>query len=108
MKTGYELLLPQGILNTFEVSDVQESDEKLILHLDEKNVPPERSLHFIGFYPPTDITDFPVRGKKLTLRIRRRRWRNQRTGAHVMREWNLVVEGTHMTKEFAFYLKVLP
>lgn len=41
MKTGYELLLPQGILEYFEVVFIEESEKSIILHLDEKNIVPE-------------------------------------------------------------------
>lgn len=41
MKTGYELLLPTGLLNYFEVVFVEELERSVALHLDEKNIVPE-------------------------------------------------------------------
>lgn len=58
-----------------------------------------------GFYPPTDIDDFPVRDKRLILRFRRRRWQNKQTGMPFMRDLSVVATGTHLTAEFAAFLK---
>jgi hypothetical protein len=33
MKTGYELLLPQGMTDYFEVVEVEETDKTIILYL---------------------------------------------------------------------------
>lgn len=110
MKTGYELLLPSGILEYFEVVGTEEYPDHIILLLDEKNNPPcEKSTVLSkGFYPSTDIKDFPVRGKGLLLRIRRRRWQDKQTGLPVIRDWALIAKGTHLTNEFAAFLKGIP
>ena len=60
-----------------------------------------------GFYPPTDINDFPIRNKGLLLRLRRRRWQDKTTGFPFMRDLSLVASGTHLTREFAAFLKAL-
>lgn len=109
MKTGYELLLPDGILETFEVSEVIESDEDIILSLKETPLSKSENIdsryYSKGFYPPVDIYDFPLRGKRLILRIFRRRWRDNVTGNPYMRKIELVTKGTHLTEEFASFLK---
>jgi hypothetical protein len=51
------------------------------------------------------VQDFPVRGKKLYLHIKRRRWEVQSNGNIVSRDWRLVQSGTRMTAEFAAFLK---
>ncbi|WP_422663669.1 ISAon1 family transposase N-terminal region protein, partial [Sphingobacterium sp. UBA6645] len=43
-----------------------------------------------GFMPSTEISDFPIRGQKVTLHIRRRRWTVLDTGEIITRDWNLV------------------
>lgn len=58
-----------------------------------------------GFMPSTEISDFPIRGQKVTLHIRRRRWTVLDTGEIITRDWNLVREGTRMTTEFGLFLK---
>ena len=60
-----------------------------------------------GFYPPTDIHDFPIRNKRLILRLRRRRRQDKSTGLPFMRDLLLVASGTHLTPEFAAFLKEL-
>jgi hypothetical protein len=39
------------------------------------------------------------------LHIKRRRWTNKTTGEFMQRDWQLVAKGTHMTQEFAAFLK---
>ena len=72
---GYRLLLPEGALDYFLISDVKESSTEIVIYLEEKNeVPGEYSnmrVESKGFYDPVVIQDFPVRGKKLFLNIRK-------------------------------------
>lgn len=58
-----------------------------------------------GFFPQTTVQDFPIRGKKVLLLVKRRRWENQTSGEVVSRDWDLVQSGTRMTAEFAAFLK---
>ncbi|WP_018666478.1 ISAon1 family transposase N-terminal region protein, partial [Bacteroides gallinarum] len=75
---GYRLLLPEGTLDYFNISDVKESSSEIVIYLEEKNeLPGEYSnvkVESKGFYAPVVVQDFPVRGKHLFLNIRRRRW----------------------------------
>jgi hypothetical protein len=111
MQNGYELLLPEGLLDYFEVVQVEELSKLLVLHLDERMLSEAESegrrLYSKGFYPPTDIHDFPVRGKSLILRVRRRRWQDADSGNPFMRDWQVVAQGTRLTAEFAAFLKAL-
>ena len=108
---GYRLLLPEGTLDYFIISDVKESNTEIVIYLEEKNeVPGEYSKMKVeskGFYDPVVVQDFPVRGKKLFLNIRRRRWIVKEDGRYVSRNWKLVAEGSRMTHEFASFLKEL-
>lgn len=111
MESGYELLFPEGLLTYFEIILVETLEKTIILHLDEKSLSLEENKdnEFIskGFYPATDIHDFPLRGKSLILRVRRRRWQNKVSGNPYMRDWSTVAGGTHLTSEFAAFLKAL-
>ena len=75
---GYRLLLPEGTLDYFNISDVKESSSEIVIYLEEKNeLPGEYSTVKVeskGFYDPVVVRDFPIRGKNLFLNIRRRRW----------------------------------
>jgi hypothetical protein len=103
--------LPGGILEYFDVSNVSRESEGLCIYLEERNILPQEYIkelyHSKGFYPETRIQDFPIRGKKVYLCIKRRRWEHQQTGAIVSRDWKLVQSGTRMTAEFAAFLKGL-
>lgn len=86
---GYRLLLPEGTLDYFIISDGKESSTEIMIYLEEKNeVPGEYSKTKVeskSFYEPVVVQDFPVRGKKLFLNIRRRRWIVKEDGRYVSR-----------------------
>ncbi len=104
-------LLPEGMLNYFELSKIVEAIPGLHIYLEEKNVPPteykDQKLESKGFLPEIYIQDFPIRNQRVTLCIKGRRWEIKDTGAIVNRDWNIVQQGTRMTKEFADFLKGL-
>lgn len=108
---GYRLLLPEGTLDYFNISDVKESSTEITIYLEEKNeVPKEYSESKVerkGFYDPITVQDFPIRGKKVYLNIRRRRWVLKDEACYVSRNWKLVAQGSRMTQEFASFLKEL-
>ena len=108
---GYRLLLPEGTLDYFNISDVKESNTEIVIYLEEKNeVPQEYSgskIESKGFYDPIVVQDFPIRGKKVFLNIRRRRWILKDNGCYISRNWKLVAQGSRMTHEFASFLKEL-
>lgn len=107
---GYRLLLPEGTLDYFNISDVKESSSEIVIYLEEKNeLPGEYSTVKVeskGFYDPVVVRDFPIRGKNLFLNIRAPVDLND-DGRYVSRNWKLVAEGSRMTHEFASFLKEL-
>ncbi|MHC1779025.1 MAG: hypothetical protein AB9922_02170 [Bacteroidales bacterium] len=108
-KSGYSLLLPTGMLEYFEITDLHEEDKSIDIYLRELNIIPQEykndKLQSKGFYDEVTISDFPIRGRKLFLHIKRRKWLNESTGDIVSRDWGLVARGTRMTQEFASFLK---
>ena len=110
-KNFLDLILPQGILEYFLLTDFTSSTSEICLYLEEKNVIPDEyrndKLVSKGFFDEITVQDFPLRGKAVYLHIRRRRWLNQTTGAVVFRDWNMVAQGTRMTTEFASFLKAI-
>jgi len=110
-KNFLDLILPQGILEYFLLTDFTSSTSEISLYLEEKNMIPEEyqgdKLTSKGFFDEITVQDFPLRGKAVYLHIRRRRWLNQTTGAVVFRDWNMVAQGTRMTTEFASFLKAI-
>ena len=106
-----KLLLPEILVNNFELTSFKKEKEAEILHLYLKeiySIPPEYRSEKIsskGFFPEITIQDFPIRGHKVYLHIKRRHWLNEDTGKVVYRDWNLVADGTRITEEFASFLK---
>jgi len=103
------LLLPAFILEHFELKAVRKEEEVFHLDLEEVNSPPEElkeeKLLSKGFFPTITIQDFPIRGHKVYMHIKRRRWLRTTTGKVVYRDWSIVAEGTRITSEFAAFLK---
>lgn len=109
--TAWELLLPEGMLDYFEVVSADKNIIDYTIRLVEKNLKPGefsgQKLTSHGFYNEITINDFPLRGKACYLKVKRRRWINESTGEIVTRDWNVVARGTRMTQEFASFLKEL-
>ena len=108
---GYRLLLPEGTLDYFDLVDVKESVNEVVIYLEEKNIVPEKytdqDIESKGFYAPVIVQDFPLRGKKVFLNIRRRRWLLKKHNEYISHNWRMVAEGTRMTQGFASFLKEL-
>lgn len=104
-----ELMLPAGILEYFELTNTTKDSKGINIFLEEKNIVPEEYkdhlLHSKGFLPEIQVQDFPIRGHKVALCIKRRRWEVQSTGEIVTRNWTLVRAGARMTTEFGLFLK---
>ena len=112
MSTEHELLkllLPEYLVEYFEIIEFKEEEGLLHLHFEEKNTVPKEfcslSLQSKGFHPEITVDDFPLRGKPVKLHIKRRRWTDMRSGNIVQRDWNLIAKGTRMTQDFAEFLK---
>jgi hypothetical protein len=104
-----KLLLPEIIVDYFELTSYEKDQEILHLYLKEINSIPkeyrESKLSSKGFFDQITVQDFPIRGHQVYLHITRRRWLNEDTGQVVFRDWNLVADGTRITQEFASFLK---
>ena len=104
-----EYLLPEFLLSYFELTHVEKPEGVLHVYLEEKNYdegdPARKDLQSKGFLPEITIQDFPIRDKKVFLRIKRRRWLNVKSGIVEQRNWREVAKGTRMTNEFSAFLK---
>jgi len=113
MSSSYEallsLLLPEFILENFELKSARKEEDILHIDLEEINSVPavfeKDKLESKGFFPTITVQDFPIRGHQVYFHIKRRRWLNHSTGKVVYRDWSLVAQGTRMTGEFAAFLK---
>lgn len=110
-RTLIKLLLPEGMLDYFELAKVDFVDDVFKIYLQEINIAPVEyasdKLSSKGFYEEIKIQDFPIRGKPAFLYVKRRRWTNDSTGEIVSRNWEMVAKGTRLTKDFAAFLKVI-
>ena len=113
---GY--LLPKDMLDFFDVTDVEEKhtgkiletgDEEVILHihLDERDLRGEdrHDLKSNGFTESRQVSDFPIRDRKVVLHVRRRRWIDSNGRNIVLKNYDLLAEGVSYSKEFADALK---
>lgn len=101
----WSLIIPPHLVECFDILDVKEDDQTVCILLKEKLIPPDKHAESKGFYPECAIQDFPLRGRKVLLKITRRRWRDSTTGKEIKRPCDLVSDGAAYTKEFADFLK---
>ncbi|MCE2683113.1 MAG: transposase [Cryomorphaceae bacterium] len=112
METHLELLklfLPEILVEHFDLMRSKTEGETLHLYFEEQNKPPvehtSKLLISKGFHDEITVQDFPLRGKRVFLHIKRRRWTDKQTNDIVQRDWTLVAKGSRMTEEFADFLK---
>ena len=107
--------LPEGLLLHFAIiellilGDVSSKKMFFEIHLEEHN-------EILGSYDKTQyeskgfteitIQDFPIRGKAVYLKIKRRRWRHKDRPNEIIRnDFSFVAEGSGFTKELSDFLK---
>lgn len=105
----FKLLLPEYLVDHFEIVRFEEIDGFLHLYFEEKNTIPKEfsslQLQSKGFHEEITVDDFPLRGKGVKLHIKRRRWTDIKSRKILQRNWNLIAKGTRMTQDFAEFLK---
>ena len=106
------LILPEEFLTYFKITKVTKVKDVITIFMDEFNtLSVEVKGHKVeskGFLAPITIQDFPVRFKKVTLKVRRRKWYDSTTKEYLTNKYDLLAKGTHYSKEFAAFLKELP
>ncbi len=104
-----KLFLPDILVEHFDLTKSKQEGETLHLYFDEQNKAPieyaSKILISKGFHDEITVQDFPLRGKRVFLHIKRRRWTDKQTNDIVQRDWTLVAKGSRMTEEFADFLK---
>lgn len=106
-----KLFLPEGLLDYFDLVGSESLSGSLYLFLEEKLDSPSElkhlHLHSKGLMNEIQVQDFPIRGKAVYLKIKKRRWEDPNTGQIYTRDWSLVASGTRITAEFGAFLKEL-
>ncbi len=106
-----EIMLPEGVLESFAFVGLTKTPHSYKITLEEKNRSPklpeeysQRKVISKGFKDIT-INDFPLRGRKVILQIRRRVWRLEGVKKLFKNDLSLTFQGTKLEKEFAAFLK---
>ena len=105
-----EWMLPEGILEWFDITKGTRSDREIHIVLTEKNRPPLIQKHAgkhveCAGMKDISIEDFPIRSRKTILIFQRRYWRVEGEEKLLKREIPLCAPGTKLEQEFADFLK---
>lgn len=98
------------IIGKYEIlCDVATKSEYWLIEFEEKNELPSSysssDYESKGFMESSTIQDFPLRGKAVYLRIKKRRWRHKVTGSVFRRDFSFITEGSKLTRELSDFLK---
>lgn len=92
-----------------ELCSVQDKLEYIVIDFTERNELPNgysfEDYETKDFMSSKLIQDFPIRGKGVYLRIKKRRWRHKRTGEIIKRDYSFMAEGSKFTAELSDFLK---
>lgn len=88
---------------------IETKTEYWLIDFEEKNVLPVGYSYLEyeskGFMESKLIQDFPLRGKAVFFRIKKRRWRHKQTGAIIKRDFSFIAGGSKFTSELSDFLK---
>ena len=79
-----KMMFPRELLDYFEVVGFEVQEENINVQLNERDriLKPKSGHTYVknGFLPECKITDFPLRDRRMTLIVKRRRWKDEKTG----------------------------
>jgi hypothetical protein len=104
-RTILKLLLPEFLVDDFQIVKVEEISSIIDIYLGENNEFTDDNYISHGFHKQVKVKYFPLRGKQVALFAKRRRWIHKETKQVTSKDWNLIAKGTHMTADFASFLK---
>lgn len=106
-------MLPEGLGDFFEIEKYEKDERVFRIILLEKNIVPKLPEEYRGkqvvntVIKPFTVDFFPIKGRKGELILKRRLWKFEGVEKILKREIDICVEGTHLEKEFAVFLKEL-
>lgn len=113
-KETLSLIFPKELLAHFEIvlahelGHIQAKEDFIEIVFEEKNILPlsvdASQYESKGFYSK-QIQDFPLRGKAVFLKVKKRVWRHKTTKATITNDFTFLAEGSKFTKELADFLK---
>jgi hypothetical protein len=108
-------IFPKGLLEHFKVTafiELENTVEKTMfyeIHLEENNKilgDYDQNLYESKGFTEVVLQDFPIRGKAVFLRFKRRRWRLKDDKTKVIRnDFSFVAVGSGFTQELSDFLK---
>jgi len=111
----FHQLFPSELMEYFMIADFQtlcsleNRKEYWLIDFEEKNdLPngfPALEYESKGFMESKLIQDFPIRGRAVFFRIKKRRWRHKQTGSIVKRDFSFIADGSKFTQELSDFLK---
>ena len=107
-KDMFELIFPQGLFEWFELTDGRSDEQQAYFTLTEKDLPPLSTPHqtiVARKFHDVTLTDFPLRGKRTRLTVRRRYWKLAGQDEYLKRDIPLCCPGTYLEQAFADFLK---
>lgn len=106
--------LPEGLEEYFDLESFEKDEKKFKIVLVEKNVLPiEMPAEYHGkkvintVLNDMQMDDFPIRGRKCEIVLRRRWWKFEGVQRMLMRSIDIFHPGMRFSKEFATFLKDL-
>ena len=97
------------IIHFETLCSVDLKEEYWVIDFEEKNQIPNgyesKDYESKGFMESKLIQDFPLRGKAVYLRIKKRRWRHKQTGGLLKRDFSFIADGSKFTKDLSDFLK---
>lgn len=108
-------LFPEELTDYFTISQydilcsLDTREEYWIIAFEEKNDLPNgysaADYESKGFMESKLIQDFPLRGRAVYLRVKKRRWRHKTTGEVIKRNFSFMADGSKFTQELSDFLK---
>jgi hypothetical protein len=113
MKSDHLLraILPDVLIDNFDVVNYEKTDTRFDIWLDEKKVMMREDKKYSnvishGFGEYHSIQDFPIRGRATYLHVRKRKWLDKDTGEIFSYDWELSeFDETRLNSEFVSFLK---
>ncbi len=104
-----EIFLPVGLLSQFYYEETIKGNKHYTFVFKEKNIKPvvsesNKKLRFKG-YKPITLEDYPVRGRKVSLLLKRRIWQIEGESGTILRHIELQFPNTKLEKEFALFFE---
>lgn len=104
-------ILPDVLIDNFDVVNFEKTDTRFDIWLDEKKVLPKEEgrngdIISYGFGEYREIRDFPIRGRATYLHVRKRKWLDKSDGGIFSYGWDLSeYDSTRLNAEFVSFLK---